>query len=296
MPWTAASLAEDLRRLGLDTGDTVLVHSSLRAIGEVPGGAAEVLAAFLEVIGAEGTLVVPTFTMENSKSSRAHLERISGLTPRQVEEFRAVMPPFDAASTPSSTGRLAEQVRLTPGALRSGHPQTSFAALGRHARTIVANHAVDCHLGENSPLARLRDMDAKVLLAGVGYDTCTAFHLAEYSDCKEPNESNTPESARRTYECVVDDGTGRRWYAFESVELDDRDFPAIGAAADDEPELTIKGSLGSATARVLPMAPAVEFAVRWLGTHRRTRLPDHSRESPGSSSLGPQVRGLDRRG
>jgi aminoglycoside 3-N-acetyltransferase len=290
VPWTAASLAEDLRRLGLGAGDTVLVHSSLHAIGEVPDGAAGVLAAFRDVIGAEGTLVVPTFTMENSKSSRAHLERISGLTPRQVEEFRAVMPPFDAASTPSSTGRLAEQVRLTPGALRSGHPQTSFAALGRHARSIVADHAVDCHLGEHSPLARLRDMDAKVLLAGVGFDACTAFHLAEY------DESNTPKPVRRTYECVVDDGTGPRWYAFESVELDDGDFPALGAAVDGEPELTIKGTLGSATARVLPMAPAVEFAVRWLGTHRRTRLPDHSRESPGSSSLGPQVRGLDRRG
>jgi aminoglycoside 3-N-acetyltransferase len=278
VPWTAASLAEDLRRLGLGVGDTVLVHSSLRKIGEVTGGAAGVLAAFLEVIGDEGTLVVPTFTTENSKSSRTHLQLISGLTPQQVEEFRAEMPPFDAASTPSSTGRLSEQVRLTPGALRSGHPQTSFAAIGRHARTVVADHAVDCHHGEDSPLARLRDLDAKVLLAGVDYDACTAFHLAEYS---------MPEQPRKIYECVVDDGTGRRWYAFESVDLDDRDFPVLGAAVDAEPELTIKGTLGSAAATVLPMAPAVKFAVRWLGTHRHTRLADHSRGSLGSSSLGP---------
>src|SRR5690349_7103098 len=56
----------------------------------------------------------------------------------------------------------------------------SFAAWGRHALPITANHALDYGLGEHSPLARLYDLDGSVLLLGVGYERRTSLHLAEY--------------------------------------------------------------------------------------------------------------------
>ena len=48
--------------MGLEAGDRVMVHSSLSSMGHVEGGAAMVVQAFLDVLGPEGTRMVPTFT------------------------------------------------------------------------------------------------------------------------------------------------------------------------------------------------------------------------------------------
>jgi aminoglycoside 3-N-acetyltransferase len=258
--FTPRSLAADLRRLGLRSGDVVLVHAATRRIGRVAGGIAAVAAALGDVIGAEGTLVVPTQTADNSDTSSAHLSRIAGLTPDQIRQFRAEMPPFDPVTTPSTgMGRLAEQVRTTPGAIRSAHPQTSFAALGPLAGKLMSGHRLDCHLGEFSPLARLYEVDARILLLGVGYDVCTAFHLAEYRYLASP--------PRREYRCVVAQGGRRRWRRYEDVVLDDRDFGQLGADLE-QTGMAATGWVGAAECRLLPLAPAVDFAVAWLGRHR----------------------------
>lgn len=265
MPWSADSLAAQLRTLGLESGHTVLVHSSLREIGEVAGGGAGLVAAIQQVIGAEGTIMVPTLTEANSKTSRAHRKRIKGLSSEEVEKFRADMEPFDVRSTPTNAGRLAELVRLTPGAVRSAHPVTSYAALGPRADALVADHALDSYHGARSPLGRLYQVPrAQVLLAGVDYDKCSAFHLAEY---------RLPDQPRTRYEFVLDEGDGPRWHAVDSIYLDDSDFVELGAAVDAQPGLAAAGRLGFAEARLLPMAPAVEFAVSWLTAHRSRPRP-----------------------
>jgi aminoglycoside 3-N-acetyltransferase len=258
--YTPRSLAADLRRLGLQSGDVVLVHAATRRIGRVAGGAAGVAEALADVIGTEGTLVVPTQTADNSDTSSLHLSQIAGLTPGQSRRFRARMPPFDPVTTPSTgMGHLAEQVRTSPGAIRSAHPQTSFAALGPLADKLMSGHRLDCHLGEFSPLARLYEVDARILLLGVGYDVCTAFHLAEYRYHASP--------PRREYRCVVSQGGRRRWRRYEDVVLDDRDFGRLGADLE-QVGVAATGWVGAAECRLLPLAPAVDFAVAWLHRHR----------------------------
>ena len=75
LPPTRASLAEDLTALGLRAGETVIVHSSLRAVGWVPGGRVAVVQSLLEVLGPAGTLVVPAQTMDNSDPRTGNARR-----------------------------------------------------------------------------------------------------------------------------------------------------------------------------------------------------------------------------
>ena len=171
------------------------MHASLSRIGHTKGGAETVIDALLEVLGPDGTLVTGAGTPENSTTSRAFQARTAGFTNEQAAQFCAFMPAFSRATTPTSVGAIAEALRTTPGAHRSAHPQSSFAAVGREAGALMAGHRVSCHLGEASPLAKLYERDALILMLGVGYRACSAFHLAEYRYRERP--------PRRVYSCVV---------------------------------------------------------------------------------------------
>ncbi|MCX5414144.1 aminoglycoside N(3)-acetyltransferase [Streptomyces sp. NBC_00059] len=251
--------ATQLDGLGVRGGGVLLVHGSMRSAG---GDAEAMAGALRRALGPEGTLVVPAFTPENSDTSRSYLDRVHGLSEQARAAVRATMPPFDPAVSPArAMGALAETVRLTPGALRSGHPQTSFAAIGPAADKLLAGHRQDCHLGEDSPLARLYEADAQVLLLGTGFESCTAFHLAEY---------RLPAPARRLYRCVVAPEGRRRWWQYEDIELDDSDFPALGhdfvrRAAEGSVRT---GTVGSARSRLFRFRAAVDFATEWLKEHR----------------------------
>ncbi|MGM0361964.1 AAC(3) family N-acetyltransferase [Streptomyces griseoaurantiacus] len=261
-PLTRGRLAAELRALGLGAGDTVLVHSSLRALGPVEGGAETVVDAFLDVLGPAGTLVVYTQTPDNSDPSRWPGTRGYAVPEEQWDRLRERLPAFDPDTTPAfGVGVLPETVRARPGALRSTHPQSSFTALGARARELTAHHAPDCHLGERSPLARLEEAGARVLLLGVGWEVCTAFHLAEY---------RLPGRPRQTYSCVVGDGAGgRAWYTYTDVRLDSSPFARIGAAyeADAVREGSgdlVRGRVGAADCRLFGLGPAVAHAAVWL--------------------------------
>jgi aminoglycoside 3-N-acetyltransferase len=77
-------------------------------------------------------------------------------------------------------GAIAECFRSWPGSLRSNHPTSSFTALGPNADRITGDHGDEYEgLGERSPLGRLYELDAQILLLGVGHDRNTSLHLAE---------------------------------------------------------------------------------------------------------------------
>ncbi|WP_406250371.1 aminoglycoside N(3)-acetyltransferase [Microbacterium sp. M] len=254
---TRGSLAEDLQGLGLRPGRTVLVHSSLRSLGWVCGGSQAVIMALLDVLGPSGTLVVPTQTSDNTDPATwAH----PAVPESWWQIIREEMPAFDPAVTPSrGMGAIAEQVRTWPDAVRSGHPQTSFAAVGARALDVVARHPLACSLGADSPLGALETMDAVVLLLGVGYDSCTAMHLAEYRQNDPPEEHVAG---------AVLDGTGARvWRTWTDVALDDEDFEQIGADFEAIDTVSV-GRVGASTSRLFSLRDAVAHATTWMGRHR----------------------------
>ncbi|MGW3820092.1 aminoglycoside N(3)-acetyltransferase [Streptomyces sp. NPDC005046] len=259
---TEPAITRRLAELGVEEGAILLVHASLSSFGRVVGGAASVLSALGRVLGTQGTLVVPAFTSDNSDTSSVYRERIRGLSDEERIALRNDMPPFDPDTTPSTgMGVLAETVRCDARSVRSDHPQTSFAALGSEAARIIDNHHPDCHLGENSPLARLYEMGAHVLLLGVGFDSCTAFHLGEY---------RVPDPPRRTYRCVIRRNGRRQWWSYDDVALDDSDFGKLGADFEraSAVERVRSGLIGSAQCRLLSLVDAVDYAQHWLPSHR----------------------------
>jgi aminoglycoside 3-N-acetyltransferase len=260
-------LVADLRSLGLSHGQDLLIHSSLRRIGRIDGGAASLLAAIQTAAGPRATLVVPTQTAENSFSSPGFRAATAGLDAEERARFVAAMPGFDPASTPSTgMGAFAEYVRTRPSACRSSHPQSSFAAIGPKARACTCVHDLDCHLGDRSPLGWLYTVGAALLLLGVRYSVCTAFHLAEYRLPGKP--------PRRSYRCFLSEGGKRAERKFTDIDLDDSDFALLGAdleatAGTDASSGLRHGLVGAAECRLVPVRPAVDFACSWLLDHRR---------------------------
>lgn len=248
-------LRADLERLGLRAGTTVLVHASMRRVKPDAGGAATVAAALLDVLGDNGTLVVPTQTAWNSTTSPQFKAATEGMTEAEVAKYLSDLPAFDPRSSPSAgVGALAEYVRTLNGAVRSAHPQTSFAATGRLAAALMTRHDLDCLLGDRSPLAALYRADAQVLLLGTGYDSATIFHLGEWR----------ASDRRRPYRCK----TAAGWVEFEDLPYDDFDFARLGARFETETGLVAHGAVGSASALLFPARAAADFAERWVRTDR----------------------------
>ncbi|WP_434971529.1 aminoglycoside N(3)-acetyltransferase [Micromonospora peucetia] len=256
------TLTAGLRALGLSPGATVLVHCALSRVGWVAGGPAALLAALRDVLGGSGTVVVPAQTAGNSTTSRPFRVATAGMTATEVAAAEAAIAPFDPQRSPAEgMGIFAEHVRRQPGAARSRHPQTSFAALGPDAARLTAVHDLDCHLGERSPLGALYATDAVVLLLGVDWSVCTAFHLAEYQLRRPPTD--------RAYRCYVRDADGRRVRRdFQAPDLHDTDFPLIGRALTDTGPVRT-GRVGGADCRLVGLRTAVDFARGWMDEHRR---------------------------
>jgi aminoglycoside 3-N-acetyltransferase len=256
-PHTVRSLAGELRHLGVATGDVVLLHSSMKSLGFVVGGSQAVVQALLDVLGPDGTLVVPAHTSDNS-------DPLDWQHPPVPEEWWQVIreqaPGFDPAISPSrSMGVIAETVRTWPGALRSNHPWVSFAAVGTHAADITDGHQLDDALGERSPLGAVYRLGGKVLLLGCGHDSNTSLHLAEWRQASPPR-------AARGSSVRNPDGTSS-WVSWTDVEEDEADFEQLGADFEATVGASV-GLVGTATARLMPSRALVDFATEWMAAHR----------------------------
>jgi aminoglycoside 3-N-acetyltransferase len=257
-PVTVEMLVADLEGLGVATGMTLLMHSSLSSLGWVCGGPQAVIEAVRAVLGPAGTLVVPAHTGNNSDPA-------GWVAPPVPESWwpviRETMPAFDPHLTPTrGMGAIPDCLVRHPDTRRSDHPQVSFAAIGHHAREITAGHRIDEAFGITSPLGRIYDLEGAVLLLGVGHNNNTSLHLAEYL------AAWPSKRLHRNGAAVCVDGE-RTWATFTDLEIDESDFPVIGAAFEATGS-TRRRQVGHATGALMMQRPLVDFATRWMNEHR----------------------------
>ncbi len=249
---TRASLADDLRRLGLVTGDAVLVHAALRRVGPIVGGPDMIVAALRDVLGPTGTMLGYTdWQLEDEE--------------RDDPALREHLPPFDPATSRSTrdNGYWPELLRTTPGALRSANPGASFAALGGRAGWFTADQAMDYGYGPQSPLGKLVSAKGKVLMLGAALDKMTLMHHAEHL-------ANFPGKRIKRYEAPILVDGQTVWRSFEEFDTSDspRDLPDDYFVAVVEEFLASgrgrRGTIGAAPSVLVPANQIVPFAIEWL--------------------------------
>ena len=148
-------IQRQLAALGVEPGDVLLVHTSYRAIRPVEGGPEALIGALLRAVGPEGTVVMPSWSSDDDS-------------------------PYSRETTPvaADLGVTAELLRRRPDACRTSHP-LAFAAVGHDAAHVVGHPEPLPVMHPGSPVARVHELDGKVLLLGVGHDANTTIHLAE---------------------------------------------------------------------------------------------------------------------
>jgi aminoglycoside 3-N-acetyltransferase len=251
IPHTVESLAQGFQEIGLQAGMNIIVHSSLRSLGFVSGGAVAVVQALMQVITEQGTIIMPTHSGDLSDPETWE-------NPAVPKEWwtiiRDTMPGFHPKYTPTrGMGKIVEVFRSFPEVVRSYHPSVSFAAWGKHANWIINDQPLHYPMGENSPLAKLYALEGLVLLIGVGHDSNTSLHLAEY---RQKKKKKTTESAP-----ILKDNQ-REWITFENIEFETELFSEIGR--EFEAEHDIRHRVGNAEVRLLSQKQIVDFAVEWL--------------------------------
>ena len=156
--YTKQDLMAHMAEMGIDPKGTLLIHSSMKSIGKVEGGADTVLDALMEYMK-DGLLILPTHTWD-----RVSIKK----------------PLFDADITDSCVGLLTNMFRKREGVVRSLHPTHSVAAYGKDAEAYIAGEE-----NTNSPCpregcwGRLYDRHAQILMLGVDLSKYTYLHSVE---------------------------------------------------------------------------------------------------------------------
>lgn len=246
-------LKNDLASLGLQSGDGVWVHASMRSIGPVIGGPRVLIEALLETVGENGLVGMPGF------SADAYFPDIvdrATCSHEEIERIEQAVPGFDLKKTPSKgVGAMAELFRNWPGTLRSHHPTTSVCLNGIDAGSYVEPHSLAWACGPDTPFGTLmRRPQMKILLIGVGWNRCTPLHTGE---------SLAEQKRTKTRRCKVDAETNH-WTETPDVADDlNRLFPLVGSAFEESGAVTV-GALGKAECRLCSYPVLVNFAADWI--------------------------------
>lgn len=264
-PVTRSRISRDLTALGLSDGDIVMFHTRMSAIGYVAGGPQTIISALHDVVGIQGTLMVTC-----GWNDAPPYDFVTWPQAWQ-NALRAEHPAYDpvVSEADHNNGRLPEALRRRPGAVRSRHPDASFAALGAAAADLMADHPWDDPHGPDSPLARLVARRGRILLLGAPLDTMTLLHHAE---------ALADASGKRfvDYEQPILVQGLRVWHRFHDIDSEDGafDYAAVVSEGQEPFEAIVQdmltagigrqGRVGAAESHLFEAAEVIDFATTWI--------------------------------
>ncbi|APG86460.1 aminoglycoside N(3')-acetyltransferase III (plasmid) [Sinorhizobium americanum CCGM7] len=251
-----------MKNLGVQAGDMVMVHAAVSRLGRLLNGPDALIGALLDAVGSAGTILAYT-------DWDGAYDELLDEDGRVLAEWRVHIPEFDPAASRANrdNGVLAEFVRTTPGARRSGNPGASVAAIGARAEWLTADHPLDYGYGEGSPFAKLVEVGGKVLMLGAPLDTMTLLHHAEHL-------AQIPSKRLRRYEVPLSTSGGVEWRLIEEFDTSDPIVPTL-----DEDYFGVlvqeflasgrgkEGLIGEARSVLVEAAPVCAFATAWLERH-----------------------------
>ena len=256
---TKETIVKELTSIGLEKDDVVMVHTSLKSMGYVCGGAQTVIEALIEVVGEDGTIMMPTQSWKNLDPEEG-VQWDADESDGQL--IRDHWPAYDKRITPTNTmGAVAEMFRTWPGSIRSDHPARSVCAWGKYAAYLTEHHDLSNIFGEGSPIEKMYELKGKVLLLGVGYDKNTSIHLAD-ARASYPGKHDYIE-----HSAVLENGV-RVWKEYRTLFVDGEDFEQIGKDFEKEHHVAC-GNIGNAVIRLMNQRDIVDYSVKWIEQNRK---------------------------
>jgi aminoglycoside 3-N-acetyltransferase len=261
------SLARDARALGIQPGDLLMVHASVRAVGPVAGGADQIHLALKDAVGPTGSLFMyascPAYFDEVGRGDHA---------PEVERELRAKLPAFDprTARCARDNGTLVEFLRTWPDTVANQHV-VRFICRGPHAEALFAPQAWTYAYGADSPLARFASLGGRVLLLGSDHDQVTFLHHAEHL-------VDVPGKRVVRYEVPWLVNGARVWRPCEEFDTSEPAHPAWHETFfKDITDAYLRhtgnagGRIGSAESYVLDAQPFLTFALEVMAALVRDR-------------------------
>ena len=272
---TRQQLAADFRSLGVMPGDVVMLHASIRSVGEVAGGPDEIHLALKDALTASGTL----FRYASCPRYYDEIGR-GNLTAEQEAELLDKLPPFDPYRARSSrdNGALVELLR-TYGDVQVNPHVARFVVWGKHTDHLLSPQPWDDAFGHGSLLERFVELDGRILLLGSDHDQVTFLHYAEHivdipdkrvARFKVPVLENGARVWRDMREFDTSIGIHANWPVAFFATLVDGYLAQAGNTG---------GSVGSAPSRLFPARELLEFALPVM--QRVAREPAGVRIAPG---------------
>ena len=259
-------LVRELREIGLESGDAVMVHCRMSALGHVVGGAETVLRALFEATAPSGTLMAYTGWQDEPP------EDLDALCEKSRRMYLTEHPVYDprVALARREHGRVPEALRTWPGSHHSGHPEAGVAAVGPLAEALASEHPYDDAYGVGTPYARLIEAGGRVAMLGAPLDTVTLVHHAEAI-------ANVHRKRRVNYSMpIFDENTGGRiWRTFSDIDTSEGALPYERVLGEEDYIEHIarsalaagagkKGRVGEGVAYLFDARRLVEHAIGWI--------------------------------